>query len=385
MKIRHNKSYSCRGVTIIELMVALTLSVILLGGVYTVYISSKTSYKRQEGLSRIQESARFAMDFLAQDVRIAGLVGCDSKSGEIAVNSIAIIPNGTDPDVLTFGGGSDGIEGFEEDSISTAELDKIGLTAGDVIADTDIIQIKALSNADCQVVEKDNGANPFTAEVKVVTSCQVQQDEIVLISDCKNADLFGVSNVRGGNARNGDAVFTLAHGANNNTDTKLSNVYGGDAEVLRFENIIYFIGTGASGEPALMRRRLVANGLVTEEIVDGVEDMQVQYGVDTNNDAVANRYVDADDALINGDFTRVMSVRIALLMRTTSVAGNVYGDPTSGEVTNTAQPFIDLPFLLSDTDTSLDIAGQNIDLTTPNDGRLRRPFVSVIKIRNRLF
>lgn len=369
-----------RGVTIVELMVALTLSVILLGGVYTVYISSKQSYKIQEGLSRVQENARFAMDFMTQDIRTAGLIGCDSKSGQIAVNNI-VDPNavGLDVDLVTFGNGADGLEGFEQATISQADLTKLGLTASEIIAGTDLFQVKSLTNADCQVIEKNGGGKTAsTANLKVQQVCEVAQDEIVLVSDCKNADLFSVTNVVTGQGQD----RTIAHGSNRNTTPKLGTVYGPDAEIFRFQNIVYYIGTGASGEQALMRKRLVLGVQQTEEIVDGVQDMQIQYGIDTDNDAVANRYVNADDGLINGDFSRVMSLRIALLMRSTSTAGNVYGNPTDGNVSNKNLAYVDLPFLLTDNDAQISASGSELN---PGTGRLVKPFVSVIKLRNRLF
>lgn len=60
------------GFTLVELMVALTLSLFLIGGAILINSSSKAAYLDSENLSRTQESMRFASDFLIRDIRNAG-------------------------------------------------------------------------------------------------------------------------------------------------------------------------------------------------------------------------------------------------------------------------------------------------------------------------
>ncbi len=61
-----------RGFTLVELMVAMVIGLILLGGVYTVFFSSVTTYRQTAGLSRLQENGRFALELLGQELRNAG-------------------------------------------------------------------------------------------------------------------------------------------------------------------------------------------------------------------------------------------------------------------------------------------------------------------------
>ncbi|RFF27319.1 hypothetical protein DZK25_07910 [Wenzhouxiangella sp. 15181] len=60
------------GFTLIELMVAMVLSLFLLGGVILMYVSTKSTYEDVDRLSRLQENVRFASDYLVRDVRNAG-------------------------------------------------------------------------------------------------------------------------------------------------------------------------------------------------------------------------------------------------------------------------------------------------------------------------
>ena len=61
-----------KGFSLVELMVALTLGIFLIGGVILMYLSGKSTSTDSEALSRIQENVRFATDYLVRDLRNAG-------------------------------------------------------------------------------------------------------------------------------------------------------------------------------------------------------------------------------------------------------------------------------------------------------------------------
>lgn len=60
------------GFTLIELMVALTLSLFLVGGVLLMYGSGRAATIDSQQLSRVQENVRFASDYMIRDIRNAG-------------------------------------------------------------------------------------------------------------------------------------------------------------------------------------------------------------------------------------------------------------------------------------------------------------------------
>ena len=67
-----NKSNRLGGFSLVELMIALVLSLFLMGSVSLMYLSSRSTSIDAEGLSRIQENIRFATDYLIRDIRNAG-------------------------------------------------------------------------------------------------------------------------------------------------------------------------------------------------------------------------------------------------------------------------------------------------------------------------
>ncbi|MGK2914322.1 MAG: PilW family protein, partial [Porticoccaceae bacterium] len=64
-----------QGLSLVEVMVSLTLGLILIAGVGKIYLSGKQTYRMQEAQSRLQESARFALEILTNDIRKAGFMG----------------------------------------------------------------------------------------------------------------------------------------------------------------------------------------------------------------------------------------------------------------------------------------------------------------------
>src|SRR5262245_11727947 len=81
------------GFSVVEVMVALTLSAILLAGVLTVVYSSKVTYLENERVGRLQESGRAAMEIVLRDLRGAGFPGCAQPlNGLFTINNLVTNP-----------------------------------------------------------------------------------------------------------------------------------------------------------------------------------------------------------------------------------------------------------------------------------------------------
>lgn len=72
------------GLSLVELLVAMAISLVLIGGIYQVFFGSTTTYSVNENISRLQENARFALSFLERDVRQAGYRGCRNDTSKFA-------------------------------------------------------------------------------------------------------------------------------------------------------------------------------------------------------------------------------------------------------------------------------------------------------------
>lgn len=332
------------GLSLIELMVAITISLILLTGVIQVFLSSKLSYRLLEATSRVQENGRFSIGYLTEEVRMAGYTGCGSYLPP-PTNMADVNGDGIPDAAADFTTGA--IDGFEYSELPVVLTDAVTLTAADVEPDTDIIVV--MSGAPSANFNLVGNMTTVNANIQLSSAAagEFQADDILLITDCEDSDVFAANNVSEGSGK-----ITIAHSNAVNIGNFLSKTYGPDALVMKLQKTAYYVGPNANGVPTLMRRRL-GNGatMSTEELVDNVENMQILYGEDTNGDGIANRYVEANNV---GSMDDVVSVRISLLLRTDD---NIASAPQTYTYSGAA--------------------------TTAADLRMRRVFNSTIKIRNR--
>ena len=76
MRKIHHRQHNCAGLTLVELMIALVLSMLLMTGVLTIFASTKTTSRLQSGLATVQENGRHALHLLVRDLRGGGFGGC---------------------------------------------------------------------------------------------------------------------------------------------------------------------------------------------------------------------------------------------------------------------------------------------------------------------
>lgn len=162
---------------------------------------------------------------------------------------------------------------------------------------------------------------PGSADIKVTRGSGVEEGDIVLVTDCLAAAVFQVTN------KNESGVFdNIVHNTGGtripgNATKQLGKSYEG-GELLRISTKIYYIRNNPAGQPALYRRE---GASAAQEMVEGVQDMQVLYGVDENGDFAADRYETAAWVEANGRWGSVVAVNVALLLR--SVEDGVVNTP----------------------------------------------------------
>jgi len=321
-----NYSKNQTGMTLVELMVAMTLSLVILAGVIQVFISSKQSYRLNDAMSRVQENGRFAINFLVKDIRMAGFYGCASGTTPTNhVNSAGSYDYGGPPIE-----GTDGASGTADTLIIRAA------TPSDI-----------LLTASMPLV---------SADLKTTSPSGLAEGDIIMVSDCASSDVMQITGPSGtGPSDTGNVVHNTGVGTPGNATKNLSKAYGTDAVVMKMNEFTYSIQTGASGQPALFRNN---NNGTAMELVEGVDNMQILYGVDTDADSnkVANIYSDATTVDAANNWNNVVSVRISLLLQTID--------------DNVASSEIDYFY-----------NGVN---NSPTTGRkLRRVFTTTINVRNR--
>lgn len=208
------------GMTLIEILVALVLGIALIASVLSIFVSSNKSSRMLEGMSRMQENGRFALNFIGRDIRSTG----------------------------------------------------------------------------------------HRARITGITVC---------LNDKSGAAIDGTNDL-----------------GTNSSDTLILQQSSCDLP----QTIIYSIANGTSGRRSLFRNDNGNN----QELIEDVDDMQIEYGADTDNNGAPDYFVPAGTGTASLDMSQVVSVRVALVVKTPEV------------------------------------------VVSAGDGRIDREFSSTIALRNRL-
>lgn len=354
------------GLSLVELMVAITIGLIILAAVSQIFVTSRATYTYEEGMSRVQESGRFAVDFITQDVRMAGYTGCLNKATTVA-NSLNDPTNYVSNYVVgqhltghTYtGSGGSALSDWTPALPGTDSKGIVYFTANEVEPRTDVLVVRRGSASS---VRPDGPMTPDSSASIAITgnSVGLSQYDIVMVSDCKRADIFQLT---GPASLGATGTNTLVHNTGSSTPgnatTALSFAYGTDAEIMKFITRMYYISrrggnvTTSANPPALFRKEFTAGAFTSQELVEGVENMRVVFGEDTDNDKVANIFNRANAV---GTWGNVVSARIGLLVQTT----------TSVDAADDIKTYT--------------VAG--IALGPFNDKRRRHVYTSTIQIRN---
>lgn len=312
------------GLTLVELMVAMIISLLLIGGTISIFISNKQTYRVNEASSRVQENSRFSFDFLTNDVRMAGFFGCVSNIlDNTNLNNIVDETKYTggagtsEPNIKKLIGNFDGTNSLKGYTLGTTltngDLFDYGLVIGtateNALPNQDVIAVQIGESCDKGAVVLDMTSTTVDITIKNAAACNLQVGSVALISDCTSANLFRVTKITA-NAPNDELEFA----STSNSPSNLSKAYKQDANVYALRSTIYYIGNGSSGEPALFRRVFsgTAGTMINEELVEDIESMAITYGVDTDDDKSANYYVRAVNVSAS-DWAKVTSARITLV------------------------------------------------------------------------
>jgi type IV pilus assembly protein PilW len=302
------RSISSRGFTLIELLVSMALGLGLISVLVQAMLSHKLLVSSESSLSRVQESGRFVMELITRDIRKIGYHGCTNPA-EMNVTVMALAGVGDFS--------STSLQGFEAGSGGTFSP---GLSLGDGLLaiqgtgsdkareGSDVIQIKFADRTGAQLT---GNTTPVNANIQVSGNpTGLSQGDIAMVADCQSAHVFAITNVTGSGG-----TITMAHASSNNSPNKMLPGYNTGADLLAYRDISYFVAdTGRNtngGMDVYALYRKDGSNTVPEELVEGVEFLEILYGESVGADNM--RFVPAGTAGLN--FQNVAAVRIAVLIQ----------------------------------------------------------------------
>ena len=301
----NNQQYNLkqqRGFSLVEMMLAMLIGIIIMGGILSVYTNTRDLQRSSEDQVNLVTDARFALETIGYDLRHAGVFGgtnlpslVSCRTGDASCPTMMPLATGDcfnqwyiNIDQPVFGGESVPPGGYS--CILNHQ------------ANTDVLVVRyADSNA-------------------------------VATADLVPGTAYVRSNYISGQLFMGTAQPVIPDDAG--TLTGNHQLYS------RAYYISDFTNTPGDGLPSLRRVDLIAGPQVQDQLIlPGATNLQVQYGEDLDEDGAIDKFVNADAVT---DFTKVYAVRLWVLIkteneelglntaRTYTIAGNTINIPNDG-------------------------------------------------------
>lgn len=280
------------GIGLIEVMISVVLGLSIMAGILQVFSVSLTNTVASESTSRIINTVQYAFAIMGNDIANAGNLGCsntsDNKDGEFITNRLAL--KSSSNQYYDFSRIAGGIDNVSSDPVITSNTDTFSIRFFNTASRIDYLSHDATS------VTVDSSDSDYAS---------LEQYQVVLLANCTLGLMFmitndptsssgaiefatsvtapagsineGQSNTSANNA--GELSFFGANNGSSNTDSP-TYLYTGETGAFQ-----YYIGTSVnasgtcsiSSNPQNCSLFRINNG-VTEELVEGVHNMQIEYG-----------------------------------------------------------------------------------------------------------
>jgi len=278
------------GLSLVELMISMALSLILMMGILQIFTANKAAFEISRDINDMQDNAQVALALLAESIRLAdhwgGVAPELVKFGKTALK----VPSGKCSRPWIFRS-EEGLRGYEgaNDINGVNALPSACVDAQDYQKNSDLL---ALRYADSHIIISD----------QQVDNARFAKHNIVRTSAGIAAYVFSGANY--------EAAFTYI--------PKNIAAYN-----MLYATHLFFLRPCSNGQsahenvckdeaPTLMRMTLSGDRFIQQPMVAGIEQMQFDYGVDSNNDHQIDQYLAAH---LVERWQQVLSVRISLIVR----------------------------------------------------------------------
>lgn len=299
------------GLSLIELMVALVLGLIVVGGAMSIFLSNQEASRTTENLSRMQESSRVAFELMSRSLREAGGNPCGTTlvANVLTNSSTAWWANWA----------NNTIRGYAGTAASPAVT--IGTGTGQRVTGTDSIILMSGSSSGVSIVQHDASATRFKVNT---TTHGIRVGSLLMACDYKQAAIFqatsadsssaNIVHATGGTLTPGNCNTGLLH-PTNCSSTTAAYTFDANGYLVSLSSEAWYVGNNAQGGRSLYRVVPTVNSsgqasTSTEEIAANVTNMQLTYLTRNATDYVAAGSV--------SDWTSVIAVSVELTLTSTN-------------------------------------------------------------------
>lgn len=312
-----------RGFSLVELMVAMVLGLMLVAVIGSIFLSSNRNYKEDNRFARMQENGRFAVNALITDIGMAGMWGTLSNTTDI----ISTVSTSGD-----------------------CGMNFAATTTPNIVAANPVVIVNNPSNG---------------SAVSSVFNCITSST--VWTGGTTHADVIAIKRVMGGDtaassSSTNNVYLQIDVNAGTLVTTSPSSFVSGNSYWQYYPRIYYirnYAVTAGDGIPTLCREELSGTSMSTVPLVEGIENMQIEFGIDTDADGTPNYYDPNPDPTVDPTImSKVINAKFYVLAR------SLDQDP------------------LYTNDKTYNLGSVTIDLSGAPDNYYRRVYEGTISLRN---
>ena len=308
--MKTNTSPSVRrqaGLTLIEFMVAIVIGMLMIAAMATLIANQSTNRAEVDRAGKLIENGRYAMSAIAADAQMAGYWGEYNAAPGSGGSPGSLDPCDTDATHVKEATLAH-VQGYDEDAtVST-------------LCTTYLANRK--SGTDVLVIRR---AEPDTTDIEtsgLVDWGKVKQGQVYIQTGLNSTTQLQAKFAAGGADQSANTTAFPLTQKDTTKAAKLHKVYVHVYYISKCSVEVSGSCTNADGGtpiPTLKRVELSVSGtstaLTTVTIAEGIENLQVDYGKDTDGDGVPDSYVSAGSLASATDWSNVMTARIYLLTR----------------------------------------------------------------------
>ena len=315
MSLCSNPESRQRGITLIELMIAVAIGSIIVAVVFGSFVSTRQSLRAAEIRITRHQDARSALQILARDLRMAGNFGC-AALGE-RDDDWQVVNRGGTSAWQQVDQNSNGLRGIAKGSAGA------GAWLGSLKPESDLL-----------IVQYGQGEFPVSARTvnaagDAVTGLTYQPAEQgdwanwtrLVLASCSQVDVLasGSGMTLGSSGASQTLTLDEAHALPLKGASHPDGHQPGSLEVMALVSRAYFVAE-VDGEKQLLRREMLADGSLSEAtlVADGVTSLAVDYGVLEDCDADSTPRLHYAGAGAVADWQRVGTVRLTLTLQQAS-------------------------------------------------------------------
>ncbi|WP_434086636.1 PilW family protein [Shewanella aegiceratis] len=277
-----------KGLSLVEMMVALVISLFLSAGLFTMFSMSSSNVTTTSQFNQLQENGRIALAIMERDISQLGFMGdITGTDFVVGTNTVLEVPT----------------SGF---------IDCVGAGLNNAtLPNTQPAHFRRLWGYESGV-----GGSSLSCLAGVTVN--------------KNTDVLQMKRFIGPNVANGnsDAIFAATNSSEvaffvgANPVAALTN-----PRIWEYQHHVYYIADDAAGTPVLRRITLTNKGMNNfEQLVEGIENVRFLYGFDNDGDSTPDRYIPESQVTSlmwdNESFQRLVAIKVFVLVR------SVQNDPS---------------------------------------------------------